>query len=72
MDTHWILAELRAERDRIDRAIVAIEGLNSTGHGSAGRTQKVARTGRTFSAATRPRMAAAPGCGLSKIEQSSP
>ena len=31
MDTNRILADLRAERDRIDRAISAIEGLSSTG-----------------------------------------
>jgi hypothetical protein len=37
MDTQKILAELRAERDRIERAITAIEGLNSTGHRRAGR-----------------------------------
>ena len=33
-----ILAELKSERDRIDRAISAIEGLNS-----AGRRRQVAR-----------------------------
>jgi hypothetical protein len=31
MDTSRILSDLRAERDRIDRAIAAIVGLNSTG-----------------------------------------
>jgi len=30
METSRILEQLRAERDRIDRAIAAIEGLNST------------------------------------------
>jgi len=30
MDTYRILRELRAERDRIERAIAAIEGLDST------------------------------------------
>jgi len=59
MDTNRILDELKAERDRIDRAISAIEGLNSAGHGSASRAQRAARTRRTFSAATRARMAAA-------------
>jgi hypothetical protein len=59
MEMNRILAELRTERDRLDRAISAIEGLDSTGHGSASRTQRAARKGRTFSAATRARMAAA-------------
>lgn len=31
MDTNRILSELRAERDRLDRAINAIESLNSSG-----------------------------------------
>ena len=31
MDANQILAELRDERSRIDRAIAAIEGLNSRG-----------------------------------------
>ena len=31
MDTSRIIYELKAERDRIERAIAAIEGLNSTG-----------------------------------------
>jgi len=31
MDTNGILVELRAERDRIDQAISAIEAVNSTG-----------------------------------------
>ena len=59
MDTNRILAELRAERDRIDRAIAAIEGLNSTGHRGAGRPPQTTQKRRTFSAATRARMAAA-------------
>ena len=70
MDTSRILAELRAERDRIDRAIVAIEGLNSTGHGSASRAQRAVRTRRTFSAATRARMAAAQRARWAKAKQS--
>jgi hypothetical protein len=37
MGINRILAELRAERDRLDRAIAAIEGLNSTGRRRAGR-----------------------------------
>jgi len=59
MDTNRILAELRAERDRIDRTIAAIEGLDSTGRGRAGRPPRAMRKRRTFSAATRARMAAA-------------
>ena len=56
MNTHSILAELRAERDRIDRAIAAIEGLNSTGRRRAGRPPRAAsipRRGRRLSAAAR-------------------
>ena len=33
MEINRILAELRAERDRVNRAMTAIEGLNSTGRG---------------------------------------
>lgn len=69
MDTNRILAELRAERDRLDRAIAAIEGLNSTGHGSASRAQGAMRTRRTFSAATRARMAAAQRVRWAKVKQ---
>lgn len=57
MDRNNILAELRAERDRIDRAIAAIEGLNSTGRRSAGRPPRAAaarrRRGRMSAAARR-------------------
>jgi len=57
METNRILAELRAERDRIDRAISAIEGLNSTGRRRVGRppraAQKPRRRGRTSAAARR-------------------
>jgi hypothetical protein len=58
MNINSILAELRAERDRIDRAIAAIEGLNSTGRRRVGGTPQPTRKRRTFSAATRARMAA--------------
>jgi hypothetical protein len=34
MNTKQILAELRTERDRIDRAIAALEGLDGTGRPS--------------------------------------
>jgi hypothetical protein len=59
METNRILAELRTERDRIERAIAAIEGLNSTALGSVTGAPRAARTRRRFSAATRARMAAA-------------
>jgi len=59
MDTNRILAELRAERDRIDRAISALEAVDSTGHRRAGRPPSAIRKRRTFSAATRARMTAA-------------
>jgi len=57
VETNRILAELRAERDRIDRAIAAIEGLNSTGRRRAGRPPRAAairrRRGRMSAAARR-------------------
>ena len=57
MDTNRILAELRAERDRIDEAISAIEGLNSAGRQRAGRPPRAAaiprRRGRMGAAARR-------------------
>ena len=57
MDTNRILAELRAERDRLDRAISAIEGLNSIGRRRAGRPPRAAATrgrrGRISAAARR-------------------
>jgi hypothetical protein len=56
MNVHNILAELRAELDRIERAIAAIEGLNSTGHRRADRRSRVQATRRKrsrMSAATR-------------------
>ena len=62
MDTNRILAELRAERDRIDRAIAAIEGLNSTGRRIAGRPPKAARKVRR-----RGRMSAAGRRKLSRL-----
>jgi hypothetical protein len=59
VNVHQIVAELIAERDQIDRAIAAIEGLNSTGRRRVGRPPSALRKRRTFSAATRARMAAA-------------
>lgn len=56
METNRILAELRAERGRIERAISAIEGLNSTGRPRVGRPPKAAqkvRSRRPMSAAAR-------------------
>jgi len=44
MDTNRILAELRTERERIERAIAAIEGLNSTGYQRAGRPPRAGAT----------------------------
>jgi hypothetical protein len=62
METNRILAELRAERDRIDRAIAAIEGLNSTGRRIAGRPPKAGATRRR-----RGRMSAAGRRKLSRL-----
>jgi len=59
MDINRIVDGLKAERDRIDQAIAALEALNSAGHRSAGRQPKAMRKRRVFSAATRARMAAA-------------
>src|SRR5271169_2657656 len=57
MDTNGILAELRAERGRIDDAISAIEAVNSTGRRRVGRppkaARKVGRRGRMSAAARR-------------------
>jgi hypothetical protein len=44
MDTNSILAELRAERDRIDQAMSALAALNSTGRHKVGRPPKAAST----------------------------
>jgi len=69
MDMNRILAELRTERDRLDRAIVAIEGLNSTGRRRPDRPPSAIRKRRTFSAATRVRMAAAQRARWAKAKQ---
>ena len=57
MDTKRILAELRAERDRIGQAIAAIEAVSSTGRRRVGRppkaARKVRRRGRMSAAARR-------------------
>jgi len=62
MDTNRILAELRAERDRIDRAIAAIEAVNSTGRRRVGHPPKAARKVRS-----RGRMSAAARRKLSRL-----
>ena len=73
MDANRILAELRTERDRIDRAIAAIEAVNSTGRRRANRSPKAAqqprRRGR-ISAAGRARIAAAQRARWAKAKQS--
>ena len=62
MDTNRILAELRAERDRIERAIAAIERLNLTGRHSGGRPPRAATIPRG-----RARMSAAARRKLSRL-----
>jgi len=62
MDTHRILAELRAERERIDHAITAIEAVNSTGRRRLGRPPREAATRRR-----RGRMSAAARRKLSRL-----
>jgi len=62
MDTKRILAELRAERGRIDQAISAIEAVDSTGRRRVGRPPKVARKARR-----RGRMSAAARRKLSRL-----
>lgn len=57
METNRILAELRAERSRIDRSIAAIEGLNSAGRRTVARAPRATagrnRRGRMSVAARR-------------------
>ncbi len=72
MDTNRIIAELRAERDRIERAIAAVEGLDSTGRRRAGRPLRAMRKRRTFSAARRARMAAAQRARWAKAKPTAP
>jgi len=53
MDINSILAELGAERDRIDRAISALEAVNSTGRRRELRPPRAMRKHRTVSASAR-------------------
>jgi hypothetical protein len=57
MDINSILAELRAERDRIDQAISVLAALNSTGRRRVGRPPRAAaiprKRGRMSAAARR-------------------
>jgi hypothetical protein len=46
MDMNTILGELRSERDRIDRAISALEAVNSTGRRMVGRSPRAEATRR--------------------------
>jgi len=46
MDPNRILVELRAERNRIDQAISALEAVNSTGHRRVGRPPRAAAAGK--------------------------
>jgi len=72
MDTNRILAELRSERDRIDRAISALATVNSTGHPRAGRPPRAAQRPRRrvrMSADGRARIAAAQRARWAKAKQ---
>ena len=60
MDIQGILVELHAERDRIAKAILALEAFNSTGRRKAGRASRT--TGRK-----RGRMSAAARRKLSRL-----
>ena len=62
MEIERIFAELRAERDRIDQAISALEAVSSTGRPRVGRPPKVARKARR-----RGRMSAAARRKLSRL-----
>ena len=69
MDTYRILAELRAERGRIDKAISALETVNSNRRRSVDQRPLTARKSRRVSAATRARMAAAQRARWAKVRQ---
>jgi hypothetical protein len=58
MNITALLSQLRAERDRVDQAIAALQALDGTGQSAA--PPKAARRGRRkMSAAARKRIAAA-------------
>lgn len=61
MNTNRIIDELKAERDCIERAIVAIGVLNSTGH------RRTKRPSRTATRSRRSRMSAAARRKLSRL-----
>jgi len=46
MDTNRIIADLRAERERLDQAISALEAVSSPGRRRAGRPPGAARKAR--------------------------
>lgn len=57
MNLQSILADLKSQRDRIDRAISALEGMGGRGPGRpAGTTGKARRGRRHMSAAARKRI----------------
>ncbi len=56
MNLDSILSDLKAERDRLDRAIAALEGAGGTSGSGPGR--RGARRRRTMSAAARKRISA--------------
>ena len=62
MNISTILGELQAERDRLDRAITAIEAINSTGRRRVGGPPRAAATERT-----RGRMSAAARRKISRM-----
>ena len=62
MNITKIMTELESERDRISRAISALEAVNSTGRQRAGRLPKAAATRRR-----RGRMSAAARRKLSRL-----
>jgi len=62
MNTNRIVAELRAERDRIDKAISALEAVSSTGRRKAGRPPGAQATRRKIG-----RMSAAARRKLSRL-----
>ncbi len=61
MDTRAILAELEAEKDRLDRAIAALDGSAVRGRHAAGafRVNGIRRPRRRLSAAAKNRISAA-------------